>query len=106
MGIPELPIRAGAALYSVPVVGIEISRGALTALGALTILTLIGLSAFFSSSEIAMFSLAKHRIDSMVEEGKPGAAAVKRLKDDPHRLLVTILVGNNLPSRRGCSAST
>ncbi len=32
----------------------------------------------------------------MVEEGIPGAERVKSLKDDPHRLLVTILVGNNI----------
>ena len=32
----------------------------------------------------------------MREEGKPGSATVAELKGDPHRLLVTILVGNNL----------
>ncbi|WP_380675119.1 hemolysin family protein [Salinigranum sp. GCM10025319] len=68
----------------------------ITIAGVVAIAVLIGLSAFFSSSEIAMFSLAKHRVDNMVEEGVPGAAAVKQLKEDPHRLLVTILVGNNL----------
>ena len=86
----------GTALYTVPVVGIEMTRSTVAILGTLTIVVLIGLSAFFSSSEIAMFSLAKHRVDSMVEEGRPGARAVQALKNDPHRLLVTILVGNNL----------
>nr|WP_232688702.1 hemolysin family protein [Halobacterium zhouii] len=57
---------------------------------------LMGLSAFFSSSEIAMFSLARHRIDALIEEGQAGAETVADLKSDPHRLLVTILVGNNL----------
>ncbi len=32
----------------------------------------------------------------MVDQGKRGARAVKSLKEDPHRLLVTILVGNNM----------
>jgi CBS domain containing-hemolysin-like protein len=64
--------------------------------GSLAILVLLGLSAFFSSSEIAMFSLARHRVDSLVEEGVPGAELVAALKADPHRLLVTILVGNNI----------
>ncbi|UHH14841.1 hemolysin family protein [Halobacterium litoreum] len=54
------------------------------------------LSAFFSSSELAMFSLASHRIDALQEEGRPGANTVAALKEDPHRLLITILVGNNL----------
>ncbi len=73
-----------------------LSEAAFVSIGALTILVLIALSGFFSSSEIAMFSLAAHRMESLVEEGKPGAKTLKALKDDPHRLLVTILVGNNL----------
>lgn len=64
--------------------------------GIVLIFVLLLLSAFFSSSEIAMFSLAKHRIDALVEDGVPGAKIVKSLKSDPHRLLVTILVGNNI----------
>jgi CBS domain containing-hemolysin-like protein len=76
--------------------GVVLTDSTIAILGGLSIAILIALSAFFSSSEIAMFSLAKHRVDSLVEEGVPGATAVKELKDDPHRLLVTILVGNNL----------
>jgi len=64
--------------------------------GAVAILFLIALSAFFSSSEIAMFSLARHRVESLVEDDVPGAAVVQELKSDPHRLLITILVGNNI----------
>jgi len=67
-----------------------------TAVGVLVILVLIALSAFFSSSEIAMFSLPAHRVEALVEDGVPGAKTLKALKTDPHRLLVTILVGNNL----------
>ncbi|ESS09766.1 MAG: hemolysin related proteins containing CBS domain protein [uncultured archaeon A07HN63] len=73
-----------------------LSRTTITALGVLAIALLIGLSAFFSSSEIAFFSLPQHRVESMVEEGVPNAETVKGLKSDPHRLLVTILVGNNI----------
>jgi len=67
-----------------------------TITGAVVIVVLIALSGFFSSSEIAMFSLAKHRVDSMVEDGIPGSKTVSELKSNPHRLLVTILVGNNI----------
>ncbi|MFB6111697.1 MAG: hemolysin family protein [Halobacteriaceae archaeon] len=90
MGIQPLVMRA------LGVLGVRLGDDVIASLGALTILLLIGLSAFFSSSEIAMFSLAKHRIDALVADEVPGAEAVADLKDDPHRLLVTILVGNNL----------
>jgi len=85
-----------AALAATSILGIELSRTVISVVGGLAIIVLLGLSAFFSSSEIAMFSLAKHRLETMAEEGRPGAETVRDLKADPHRLLVTILVGNNL----------
>jgi CBS domain containing-hemolysin-like protein len=75
---------------------VPITDATVTVAGAVVIVALIALSAFFSSSEIAMFSLAKHRVDSMVEDGIPGSKTVSQLKNNPHRLLITILVGNNI----------
>ena len=63
-----------------------------TSVGILFLVVLTAVSAFFSSSEIAIFSLEDHRVETM--EGR-GVAALRRLREDPHRLLVTILVGNN-----------
>ncbi len=76
--------------------GIELSESLIAWLGMALILVLLALSAFFSSSEIAMFAFPNHRLETVVEEGKPGSKTLKKLKSDPHRLLVTILVGNNL----------
>ena len=89
MDVPATPL-------AVDVLGLSISNGTFTAIGVVVVLVLIGLSAFFSSSEIAMFSLASHRVEALVEEGTPGAATMADLKSNPHRLLVTILVGNNI----------
>jgi CBS domain containing-hemolysin-like protein len=77
-----------------------------TAIGVGILAVLIGVSAFFSSSEIAMFGLESHRVDSLVEEGVPGASLVEDLLDDPHRLLVTILVGNNIANVAMSSIAT
>ena len=77
-----------------------------TVLGVTMIIFLIVLSAFFSSSEIAMFSLQQHRIESMVEDGIPSAEVISSLKSDPHRLLVTILVGNNIVNVAMSSVAT
>jgi CBS domain containing-hemolysin-like protein len=96
----------GITLYTVPFVGVELGRTAVTAIGIVLILLLLLGSGFFSSSEIAMFSLPAHQIDAMVEQGLRGANAVKSLKEDPHRLLVTILVGNNMVNITMSSIST
>lgn len=76
--------------------GVTLTDTQFTAIGVLAIVILLALSAFFSSSETATFSLSPHRMEALVEEGFRGAKTLKALKEDPHRLLVTILVGNNL----------
>lgn len=84
-------------LDPLPTAVVPAVSGEMLTLGGVTALAvLMVLSAFFSSSEIAMFSLAQHRIDALVAEGSPGAETLQSLTADPHRLLVTILVGNNL----------
>jgi len=92
--------------YTVPVVGVELGQAEITAIGIGMILLLLMGSGFFSSSEIALFSLPAHQVDAMVEQGLRGARAVKSLKEDPHRLLVTILVGNNMVNITMSSVST
>ena len=57
---------------------------------------LLALSAFFSSSESAIFSLPDEWIRSVAADGSPESLTLQRLRANPHRLLVTILVGNNL----------
>jgi putative hemolysin len=91
---------------TIPVVGVELGQTGITAVGIVLILLLLMGSGFFSSSEIALFSLAPHQIDAMIEEGQRGANVVKSLKEDPHRLLVTILVGNNMVNITMSSIST
>ncbi|MBX0302594.1 hemolysin family protein [Haloarcula salinisoli] len=84
---------------------VDPSQGTITVLGTLAIVALILVSGFFSSAEIAIFSLADHRIESLAEAGTPGAETLSLLKEDPRRLLVTILVGNNI-ANIGMSAIT
>jgi CBS domain containing-hemolysin-like protein len=92
------PLRPSALVQAqVDVLGIvSLSESAFVTIGVVIIILLIILSGFFSSSEIAMFSLAEHRVESLVEEGRASAETLRAMKSDPHRLLVTILVGNNL----------
>jgi putative hemolysin len=100
------PLGGGLLQYAVATVGVELGRTAVTAIGIGLILLLLVGSGFFSSSEIALFSLPSYQVDAMVEQGLRGARAVRSLKEDPHRLLVTILVGNNMVNITMSSIST
>ncbi|GCF13700.1 hypothetical protein Harman_16350 [Haloarcula mannanilytica] len=64
--------------------------------GGLAVALLLGLSAFFSSSETAVFSLPRDWIEQQAATDDRRAAVLKELHDNPHRLLVTLLVGNNI----------
>jgi putative hemolysin len=52
------------------------------------------LSAFFSSSEVALISITRAKARTLLNEGRPGSKAVATLKESPEHLLITILIGN------------
>lgn len=54
------------------------------------------LSGFFSGTEIALMSLPSHKIESLVKQKKFWAKALSHIKSNTDKLLITILVGNNL----------
>nr|CRH04554.1 conserved exported protein of unknown function[Include 2 CBS domain and Transporter associated domain] [Candidatus Magnetococcus massalia] len=57
---------------------------------------LLGLSGFFSSSETALFSLDKLQLERMRQAKHPKLSNIQRLLAEPRRLIVTILIGNEL----------
>jgi CBS domain containing-hemolysin-like protein len=57
---------------------------------------LLVLSGVFSGSETALVSLSMARAESLYKEGRRGAHALFILKKDPSRMLITILIGNNV----------
>lgn len=60
------------------------------------LIILLLLSGFFSGSEVALISLTKLKARYMLDKKKFGAVFIKKLKDDPQRMLATILIGNNI----------
>jgi CBS domain containing-hemolysin-like protein len=60
------------------------------------LLILLLLSGLFSGSETALVALSMGRVESLLKEGRRGAKALHELKRDPSRMLITILIGNNL----------
>ncbi len=57
---------------------------------------LIALSAFFSGVEAAYLALTAVDIKRMIDKDRRWANTVKLLKEHPHKLVITILIGNNL----------
>ena len=62
----------------------------------LALIALLGLSAFFSSSETSLFSLDRMQLAHMKRDNNPRVGLIERLLSEPRRLIVTILIGNEL----------
>ena len=60
------------------------------------LLVLLLLSGFFSSAETALFSISKAKAIHLAKQKGPTNKLIKKMKADPHRLLSTILIGNNI----------
>ncbi len=64
------------------------------------------LSAFFSSSEVALISITRAKVRTLVNENRPGSKALAALKESPEHLLITILIGNNIVNVAAASLAT
>jgi len=73
--------------------------------GIVVICGLVVLSAFFSSSESAIFTLPEEWLTAQ-DSTDASVAVLQDLRADPHRLLVTILVGNNVVNMAIASITT
>jgi len=62
----------------------------------LTLLVLVLLSGIFSGSETALVSLNDSKVNELVSKKVRNAKLLKKLKTNPHKLLITILIGNNI----------
>jgi Mg2+/Co2+ transporter CorB len=67
---------------------------------------LLFLSAFFSSSETALMTLNRYRLQHLVKQGHKGAKKAQRLLARPDRLLGLILLGNNFVNILASSLAT
>ncbi len=67
---------------------------------------LIVFSAFFSGVETALMSLSMVKVNSLVKQKRKGSEALHRIKQNPHKLIITILIGNNLANICAASIAT
>ncbi|QXO93458.1 hemolysin family protein [Methanospirillum purgamenti] len=64
------------------------------------------LSGFFSGSEVALFSITRAKVRTLVNEKEQGSEALATLKKSPDRFLITILIGNNIVNILAASVAT
>ncbi len=60
------------------------------------LIILLVLSGLFSSAETALFSISRTKARHLAKTGEKSFALIDRMKADPHTLLSTILIGNNV----------
>ena len=77
-----------------------------TAPQLIALIILLILSAFFSSAETALTTINKITLRSLEEEGNKKAAMVRKLVEDPGKLLSAILIGNNIVNLSASSLCT
>jgi putative hemolysin len=64
--------------------------------GIIIFCVLMVFSAFFSSSETSLFSLNQVQLEQMRRDGNPRVKLIQEMLSQPRRLIVTILIGNEL----------
>ncbi len=70
------------------------------------LIVLIFLSAMFSGIETAFMSVSMVKAKSLYRQKKRGSEALLRVKQNPHRLIITILIGNNIVNIGAASLAT
>lgn len=70
------------------------------------LLVLLVLSGFFSSAETALFSISKTKARHLAKSKGEAYQLIHKMKNDPHRLLATILIGNNLVNVAAAAMAT
>src|SRR5210317_1424173 len=62
----------------------------------IVLIVLLFLSGFFSSAETALFSISKTKARHLAKKKDRTYSLIKQMKDNPHKLLSTVLIGNNI----------
>ncbi|MBU7014043.1 MAG: HlyC/CorC family transporter [Theionarchaea archaeon] len=72
----------------------------------MSLAVLLLLSAFFSSSETAFLSSRKIRIRHLAEEGNSKAETIRRMMEEPDKVVAAVVIGNNIVNVAASSVAT
>ncbi|MFA5108299.1 MAG: CNNM domain-containing protein [Candidatus Micrarchaeia archaeon] len=62
------------------------------------ILLFIAIAAFFAAAEVSFLSISNIRMHTMIEKKANGAESLQRLKQNRRRVIIALLIGNNIAS--------
>lgn len=71
-----------------------------------SLIILIALSGFFSSSETGMMAINRYKLKHLVKQKNPSATRVSKLLERPDRLIGVILIGNNFVNNAAVAIAT
>lgn len=72
----------------------------------ISLVILIALSAFFSSSETGMMAINRYKLKHLVKQKNANAIRVSKLLERPDRLIGVILIGNNFVNNAAVAIAT
>ncbi len=67
---------------------------------------LVVLSAFFSGVEVALVSVSPIKVKSLLKEGRKGSKTLSKLKKNPRRMIITVLIGSNIANIGAAALAT
>ena len=70
------------------------------------LITLIGLSGYFSGLEVALVSVRLSKIEQLIKNKVKGASSLHKLKSNPSRMMSSVNLGNNLASIAATALAT
>jgi len=70
------------------------------------LITLIGLSGYFSGLEVALVSIRPSKIEQLIKNKVKGAKSLRKLKSNPSRMMSSVNLGNNLASIAATALAT
>lgn len=70
------------------------------------LIILLILSGIFSGTEIALVSIGKIKARTLLKQKRRGARSLNKLKKNPERMIITILIGNNVVNVAAAAIAT
>lgn len=67
---------------------------------------LVALSGFFSGSEVSLLTVSNVRVRMFRKQKRKGAESLHRIKQHPRKMIITILIGNNVVNIVAASLAT